>query len=281
MKRIYDFKKIDTESPIPFYIQIRDTIRSAITKNRFKPGDLIPGESDLCAFFGVSRIVVRQAFEDLSHEGLIERKKGKGTFVKEPKILERFGQEISGFYNEMTSRAYQIKTKVLKQEMVSADEEAAKYLLKNVGDPLVLIKRLRFLQDEPILIVTSLLPFDKCENLLYEDLSKISLYDYLEQKLDFSLSHGRRTIESTLADSEQANLLQIKKGDSLLFLNSIVFLEDGTPIEFYRSHYRGDRYKFEVELIKIKEGDRPNRFSIEKNKSLPSSEGKLKNSNEN
>ena len=178
----------------------------------------------------------------------------------------------------MTSRDIQIKTEVLQQEIVPADKEIAEFLSMNIGDPLVLLRRLRYLRDEPILIVSSFLPFDKCENLLKVDLSKISLYDFLEKKIGCKLSFGRRTIEATLADPEQAKLLNINKGDPLIFLNSIIYLEDGTPIEFYRSHYRGDRYKFEVELIKIKEGDRPNQFLIEKNRSLPSSEGIIKTS---
>ena len=278
MNQNKEFKKIDFNSPIPFYIQVKDTIRSVIEQNLLKPGELIPGESDLCEYFEVSRAVIRQALNDLYHEGLIVRKKGKGTFVCEPKILERFGQEITGFYHEMTSRDLQIKTEVLQQEIVPADEELAEYLSINIGDPLVRLKRLRFLEDEPILIVSSFLPFEKCENLLEEDFSKISLYDFLEKGLGFSLSFGQRTIEATLADSDQAKLLNIKKGDPLIFLNSIIYLEDGTPIEFYQSYYRGDRYKFAVELIKIREGNRPNQFLIKKNKSLPSSEGIIKTS---
>jgi hypothetical protein len=70
--------------------------------------------------------------------------------------------------------------------------------------------------------------------------------------------------------------LKIKKGEPLLTINSIVYLEDGIPIEYYRSHYRADRYIFEVELIKVKEGLPPNHFSIDNNRSLPSSEGRLK-----
>jgi len=281
MKNMYKtekFEKIDKNSPIPFYIQIRDTIRYNIEQNLLKPGDLIPGESDLCDYFEVSRTVVRQALNDLYHEGLVTPKKGKGTFVREPKNFERFGQEITGFYHEMTSKKFKIKTEVLQQEIVPANEKIAKYLSTNIGDSLVLVKRLRYLRDEPILIVSSFYPFDKCENLLTEDLSKTSLYEFLEKSMGCKLSYGKRSIEATLADSEQAKLLKINKGDPLLFIKSILYLEDGTPIEFYRSHYRGDRYKFEVELIKIKEGDRPIQFLIDKDKSLPSSEGIIKTS---
>jgi len=277
MQKIEDFEKIDFESPIAFYIQIKDTIRSMINNNLLQPGDLIPGESKLCDYFAVSRTVVRQALDDLYHEGLVVRKKGKGTFVSESKILGNFGQELTGFYHEMTSKGYQIKTEILQKEIVPADEELAKYLSIKIGDPLVMLKRLRYLKNDPILIVSSFLPFDKCGNLMGEDLSKTSLYDFLENSLGFSLSYGKRSIEAVLANSEQAKLLGIKKGDPLLFLNSITYLEEGTPIEFYRSYYRGDRYKFEVKLIKIKEGNRSTQILIAKNQTLPSSEGVIKN----
>ena len=276
MINIEHFKKIDFKIHSPYYVQVRDTIRSAIQQNHLQPGDLIPGESDLCDYFDVSRAVIRQALDDLTHEGLINRQKGKGTFVSEPKILERFGQEISGFYNEMTARSYQIKTEVLQQQIFPADEEIAKYLKVNTGDPLVLLKRLRYLEDEPILIVSSFLPYEKCEALLEEDFTHQSLYGFLESELGCRLSYGRRTIEATLANSEKSKLLKINKGEPLLAINSIVYLEDGTPIEYYRSHYRADRYIFEVELIKIKEGQPLNHFTMENDRSLPSSEGRLK-----
>ncbi len=270
------FDKIDFNSPIAFYIQIKETIRAAIEKKQLKPGDLIPGESELCAYFSVSRTAVRQALDDLHHEGLVVRKKGKGTFVSEPKIMERFGQKLSGFYHDMTSRGYQIKTEVLQKEILPADEELANYLSINIGKSLVMIKRLRYLKDEPIVLVSSFLPFDQCGQLMDVDLSKVSLYDFLENELGFSFNFGRRSIEAVLANSEQAKLLRINKGDPLLFLNSITYLVDGTPIEFYRSYYRGDRFRFEVELIKVKGNDQSTQFLIPKDHSLPSSEGMIK-----
>jgi len=276
MHEIVNFKKVDFNNPVPYYIQIKDSIRSIIEQKLLKPGDLIPGESEFCEYFNVSRTAVRQALDDLYHEGLIIRKKGKGTFIREPKILERFGQKITGFYQEMTSKAYLIKTDVLQNEIVASNEEIAKYLSKNVGDPLIFLKRLRYLNDEPVLIVSSFLPFDKCKELLTKDFSKISLYEYLENNLGYKLSFGQRSIEATLANTEQAKLLNIRKGDPLLFISSIIFLEDGTPIEFYQSYYRGDRYKFEVELIKIREEGQSNQFLIDQNKSLPSSAGIVK-----
>lgn len=279
MHQIRNFKLIDKESPIPFYVQIRDTIRSSIKQGQLKPGELIPGESDLCEYFDVSRTVIRQALDNLHHEGLIVRKKGKGTFIREPKIFERFGQEITGFHQEMTSMNYQIKTDVLVEDVVSADEDLAQYLSINIGDPLVYIKRLRYLEDEPILIVSSYYPYDKFGNLLDEDLASISLYELIEKQMGYELRSGRRSIEAAIADREQAKLLRINEGDPILLTNSIIYLEDGTPIEYYRSYHRGDRYRFEVELIKIKEGDRSDQFTLDK-RTLPSSEGIIKQSNE-
>ena len=276
MNKIEEFRTIDFESPVPFYIQIRDTIRIAIEQDQFKPGECIPGENDLCEYFGVSRTVVRQALDELVHEGLIVRKKGKGTFVCEPKILERFGQEITSFYQAMSSMQYQIKTKVLRNEIGSADKETAKHLSINIGDPIIFIKRVRYLKDEPILVVSSYYPFDKCQELLKVDLSKKSLYEFFETSMGYTLKGGKRSIEAALADSEQAHLLDIQVGAPLLLINSVVYLDVGTPIEFYRSHYRGDRYKFDVELIRMKEGV-PSNQMIDEEKKLPSSEGILKN----
>jgi len=274
------FDKVDNKSPIALYIQIRETIRSAIEKKIFQPGELIPGESELCDYFSVSRTVVRQAFDDLFHEGMIIRKKGKGTFVSEPKILERFGQKLTGFHFDMSLKGYQVKTEILQKEIIPATKEIADLLSVQVNEPLILIKRRRFINDEPVLLVTSYLPQKKAGDLMLVDLETTSLYDYLENQFGLTLSHGQRTIEAISASTEQARLLCIKKRDPLLMLNSISFLSDGTPIEYYRSFHRADRFKFEVDLITVEEDLMKQKITLPSYRSLPPSEGILKNINQ-
>jgi GntR family transcriptional regulator len=79
---------IDRSSPVPYYAQVKELIRRRIELGEWPVGDQLPVDADLCRMFEVSRTVVRQALRDLSDEGIVSRRKGKGTFVAEPKIGE-------------------------------------------------------------------------------------------------------------------------------------------------------------------------------------------------
>ncbi len=88
---------INFESHIPYYIQLMDLLKTQIVKKKWGPGEQIPGEQDLCETYGVSRTVVRQALRELELEGVITRRKGKGTFISEPKISEGLIQKLDRF----------------------------------------------------------------------------------------------------------------------------------------------------------------------------------------
>ena len=95
---------IDHHSPVPYYAQVKEALTDCMERNRWKPGDQLPGEPELCSMFDVSRTVIRQALGEMEHEGLIVRTKGKGTFVAQPKIMENLAQKLTGFYQDMADR---------------------------------------------------------------------------------------------------------------------------------------------------------------------------------
>ncbi len=210
-------------------------------------------EPELCDFYGVSRTVVRQALREIELEGLVVRKKGKGTFVAEPKINESLAQKLTGFYHDMLDRGLTPLTQVLYQRIVPASTLVCEYLNLPLDTPVVELKRLRSVTGEPIVLVTSFLPYSLCPSVATTNFTNQSLYDFLENQCGLMISHGRRYIEAALANESEAELLQIEPGDPLLCLNSVSFLEDGTPIEYYQALHRGDRSRFEVELVRVRE----------------------------
>jgi len=243
--------QIDLESNIPYYIQLMDILKAKINKSEWKPGDQIPSEPELCTVYQVSRTVVRQALREIELEGLIIRKKGKGTYVTEPKINESLVQKLTGFYQDMVDRGLKPVTRVLKHEVQPATPKVAEYLNLEPGTPVFCIERLRYVSDEPIVLVTTYIPYKLCPSLANYDLSDQSLYAVLETKFGLVISHGRRTIEAIPARQCEAQLLMVEESDPLLLLNSITYLEDGTPLEYYHAVHRGDRSRFEVELVRI------------------------------
>lgn len=241
---------IDHNSHVPYYAQVKEALRDRIERGDFRPGDQIPGEPELCTLLGVSRTVVRQALTELVYEGLIVRAKGKGTFIAEPKIVEGLAQRLTGFYEDMASRGLAPYSRVLKQQLTPANTKIAGFLGVAVGASLIEIERLRFIQDEPLVLVQTFLPFAACPGILNADLARQSLYALMEREYGLVIDSGRRTLEAVAATQREAELLRVEVGAPLMLLDSVSYLEDGTPIEYYHALHRGDRSRFEAELLR-------------------------------
>ncbi len=243
---------VDRNNYIPYYVQVKKALQEYIENDGWQAGDQLPGEPELCRMFNVSRTVIRQALKEMEYEGLIYREKGKGTFVARPKIDQSLVQKLTGFFQDMVDRGYTPITKVLSQDVVPASPKVATHLQLEPGTPVIEIHRLRGLQDEPFILDTTYLPYALCPQLLHEDLSQQSLYAFLENKLGWVIARGHRTLEAVRANEYEARLLQINEGDPLILLDSVVYLDNGTPIEYFHALHRGGRSRFEVELVRIR-----------------------------
>jgi GntR family transcriptional regulator len=226
---------INFESRIPYYIQLMDILKEKVQRGNWVPGGQIPGEQDLCELYGVSRTVVRQALRELELEGVINRRKGKGTFISMPKINEGLAQKLTGFYQDMVERGLNPITKVLHHNVSPSSEKVARFLDITPGEKVIDILRLRYIDEEPIQLVTTYIPFEICPALASVDLTNRSLYEYLETECGIFIAKGRRYIEATLANEAEAALLGIKSGAPLVVLDSISFSENGQPIEYYHA----------------------------------------------
>jgi GntR family transcriptional regulator len=244
---------INFESRIPYYIQLIDILKEKVRLGIWAAGDQIPGEQDLCELYGVSRTVVRQALRELELEGVINRRKGKGTFISLPKISEGLAQKLTGFYQDMVERGLNPTTKVLHQKISPSNEKVAHFLNIKPGEKVIDILRLRFINEEPIQLVATFIPVEICPTLANVDLTNRSLYEYLETEGGVVIAKGHRFIEAVLANESEAALLGIEHGAPLLMLDSISFSENDRPIEYYHALHRGDRSRFEVELLSSRE----------------------------
>lgn len=242
--------KVDASKPVPFHTQVYEALESLINRS-LHVGDQLPGEQKLCELFGVSRTVIRHALEQLDRDGLIVRIMGKGTFVAEPKINEGLAGRLTGFYEDMVEQGYTPVSKVLRQERIDADARLARKLNLQVGDPVILIRRLRYVNDVPLQLVTTYLPEALCPEALHTDFTQRSLYIFLRSECDLHIAQGKRMLEAVLATEEEAELLQINPGAPLILLDSVSYLEDGRPLEYYRAVHRSDRARFEVNLLRV------------------------------
>jgi GntR family transcriptional regulator len=243
-------KSIDFSSPIPYYLQLIQALKNKIQNGEWKTGDKLPGEFELCETYGVSRTVVRQALRELELDGLITRKKGKGTFISGPKINESLVQKLTGFFEDMVSRGHTPRSQVLHHDVIPAKAKIADFLQLEPSDLVHMIERLRSVDDYPIVLVTTYIPHALCPTLMKYDLNQDSLYTILENEFNLEISHGTRSVEAVAATEREAQLLNIPVGSPLILLNSVSYLADGTPLEYYHAVHRGDRSRFVVELVR-------------------------------
>ena len=243
---------IDRGSHVPYYLQLKEVLTEGIRQGDWGPGDLIPSEAELGKSFGVSRTVVRQALNEMTYDGLVVRQKGKGTFVTQLKISSRsLVQSLEGFYGEMAERGVPVLTQVLEQTLEPADSDIAANLELEAMAPVVKLVRLRFVEEEPIVLVESHLPYEMCRDVIKADFERGSLYAFLEEECGLTIGRGWRRIEAIAADEEVAARLAVDLGSPLIRLKSVSYTPEGIPLEYFDALFRGDRARFEVEIVDI------------------------------
>lgn len=238
---------IDRQSAAPMYDQLRRLIIDSISRGDLAPGDLLPGEHRLCEQYGISRTVVRQALAQLEHEGIVERVKGKGTFIAHPKTSESLVHSLVGLYEDVESRGGHVHSDVLRHTTEPADGEIADALEIPVGTPVVVLERLRHVDGEPWSLSTTWMPEPVGAVTLDADLEEASLYALLAEN-GIRATRGVRSAEATVASPEQARLLGVAAGAALLRLRSVSRGDDDAPIEYFVAYHRGDRSRFEFHL---------------------------------
>ena len=245
---------IDRRSLLPFYHQLKQLLLADIAAHDRRPGDRLPSDHELCAAYDVSRTVVRQALAELESEGVIERFKGKGTFVAQPRTAEGLVQSLTGLYEDVAARGGHLRSEVLRQEVVPADDRTAQDLALEPGEPVVVLERLRFVDHEPWVWATTRVPQRLAPGLEHEDLRDRSLSAVLEQGYGVRLAHGRRSVEATCAGAELSRRLGIARDAALLVLRSTSYASDDRPVEVFVAYHRGDRSRFEVDLTRAAGG---------------------------
>ncbi len=240
---------VDHSSPVPFYFQLRGYVERQIKGRHWTAGQLLPSEQELGSAAGVSRTVVRQAIAELERQGLITKQSGKRSSVAFPKYAGSLMQNLRGFYDDAVARGQQPCTKVLDLRVIAATPEIGEALHLMEGTPVIELNRLRFLDDEPEVLVVTYLPHSMCPGLVDEDFANESLYRLLDRKYGLRITQGFRTIKAIGLDRESARLLGVRTGSPALLLKSIGLLADGKPLEYFIAVHRGDRAQFEVKLV--------------------------------
>jgi GntR family transcriptional regulator len=241
-------KPLDSKSVIPLYHQLKEILKENIESGQWKPDDLIPSEHQLMNEFDISRNTVKKAIESLVQEGILYRIQGKGTYVSYPKIE----QSLSGFYSfskVMKERGIDQWDNIIGFSEVEPKSSIKKQLQLSDGETIIELKRLRFANNEPIILETSSLPKKYFPELTKEMIEKSSLYDVMQNDYSIFVKRAKESFEPVLIKDYESHLFNVEEGNPALLLDRVAYDTSGKPVEFCRSIIRGDRCRFYTELL--------------------------------
>lgn len=227
-------------SRVPKYYRLKQDLLKQLAA--LDPGQALPSERLLAAQYGTSRTTVRQAFHELVVEGRLERVHGSGTYATSPKVAQRL--QLTSYTEDMLAQGLEPSSRLLEIGTVRADDFLAEKLAIAPGAKVLRVERLRMANGEPRAIETSHLAAARFPRLRQHLLRVGSLYAALAEAYDVHLDAAEETIETVPARPEEAAILETDVGLPMLMLSRHSFDAKGEPVEWVRSVYRGDRYKF-------------------------------------
>ncbi|MEN6301099.1 MAG: GntR family transcriptional regulator [Armatimonadia bacterium] len=244
-------RKLNKDSPIPYYYQLAQILRDAMddVSASAEEGEEIPLPSEpmLAEWFKVTRGTVRHALEILEREGLIYREKGRGTFMRRRRV-ELNLTELSSITAHMRDQRWAAEYRLLGLDRGPARPQAQRALGLAEAEEVWEVRRLRLADSEPVSAETSIIPCRLAPDLQTADLTA-SLYQTLRSRYGFDLKTSEQTIRTRAADAEEAVLLNVHTGDPVFVITGVLADAQGTPVEYSRSLWRGDRYDLQVRLV--------------------------------
>jgi GntR family transcriptional regulator len=236
------------DSLIPLYHQLKTLVLQEIHEGNWTPDEMIPTEVEFMEHFSLSRTTVRQALNDLVKENVLYRKKGVGTFVSKPMINLQYMENSFDFNYQILRIGLAPSTKVLELCVIKVDEKLAQEMEITSGEDVILLKRLRFAEQEPIALIVSYLPYSLCASIMNVNLEKESLFQTLALNENTKVIKIKRLVDAQIANTEDRKLMQVGKGFPIQNFINKAYNRSGRIIEYCIARYRGDRNVFYVEI---------------------------------
>jgi GntR family transcriptional regulator len=231
------------------YSRVETVLAGEITDGDLRIGDQLPTEDSLIARFGVSRITVRRAIQNLVSRGLVEIRRGKGTFVAAPKITQDL-KELSGFVEDMHALGRKATARVIGKEIVTADATVARQLALTRGERVIRIRRVRLADGVPLSFDETYLPLEIGKKIITNDLKVEPIFSLLERKYNVPLIEAEYKLDAVAAESEVAAALRVKQRSPIFRIERTSYSTGSRPVDYERLHYRGDLVRFVTRLIR-------------------------------
>lgn len=235
---------LDRQGPLPLYQQIKSWMVQEMDSGRWPLHFKLPAEDNLARSLAVNRGTLRKAIQELIAERRLTQIHGKGTFVISSQQIEgQLAGQLNAFSEELMLQHIPFRTEVLEQRVLVPEASINALLNLEPNEPLFHLRRRRFVNDAPIVLTDNYVGLALCPAIEQEDFTEQRLLSCLETKYGLQLSWARRTFEACTADPEQARWLEVSIGAPLMYIEQIVYLEDGRPVERSDIWIPGDRFK--------------------------------------
>jgi GntR family transcriptional regulator len=247
--RSAELYRIDRQEPLPLYAQIERNLRDLIQSGRLQPGQHVPSEWELAAFYGVSRLTVRRAMDDLVRQDWLNRRHGVGTFVSRPAVAAIAPSRLS-FTQEMLAIGRRPSSRLLSCGVVPAQQSgntrrAATLLYLDDQDALVEIVRLRLADNLPLLLETAYLSSLRFPGLESDsELAGGSLYERMSARYGVLVARVDQTLKPVLLTAVQARHLAVAPGTPSILSEGISYTAEGEPVECSWSYANGEYSEF-------------------------------------
>jgi len=230
---------LDRESALPLWAQVLADLRRRLARGEFESH--FPGDEELKAQYGVSRHTVREAVRQLQAEGVVERGRGRGTFVRD-RLIEQPMRSFYSLFRSVEAQGF-VQRSVVRRLTERRDEQAAQVLGCAPDEPLVYLERLRLADGEPIVLDFSWLPARLARPLLQVDFTRTALYRELHVRCGVRANAGWERLSPVLPTPEQCALLALPDGVPAMAVERLT-LRDTTPVEWRRGLVRADRFAY-------------------------------------
>lgn len=228
---------------IPAYQRIQSAIRKRIEAGQLRPGDAVSSERDLAKLHQVSLMTARHALASLEHDGIVERRRGVGTFVAAPKI--HFNKLMS-YTEQMYSRNLGVTSRILFARAVFDEQEINARLSLPPNAGVVKLERLRLADTEPFALETCYLSAAEFPDVLSAPLGRDSLFAILEREYRVVLGYADEEVDATASDPRTADLLGIPRRDPVLRIRQLIYSTKGKVIMYVLGFYRSDRHNLVI-----------------------------------
>lgn len=235
---------LDASSATPLYVQLLAEIEGKIRSGEIQAGERLLTEGEMAKAYGVSIITVRKAVSELVEKGLVEKKQGKGTFVRR----QKFAKDIKNLqsFSEMCRHMNMVPGgRMLENKLIPADEKVREQLGLEKGAQVLYISRVRTANGEPVAIEKNYFPL-KYSFLLEKRFDDNSLFECLRDEAKVKVAVSEKRIELCRATTSEAKLLKISRGAPLLFIKSVAYTQEREPLYAGVQVFNGETCSFYV-----------------------------------